>query len=61
MAVNTNPYHNGIKMQVVREVTLLHCGRCEREFLAKLKVGQDNPAYECPKCKTQNKFAITWK
>lgn len=55
------PYSNNVPMSVVRGVTILYCGRCEREFLAKLKEGQDNPTYECPKCKTVNKFAITWK
>ena len=55
------PYYNNLPMQVVRGVTILFCGRCEREFLAKLKDGQDNPTYECPKCKAANKFLITWK
>lgn len=55
------PYHYNYAIPVVRGVGVLYCGRCEKEFLAKLKEGQNNPTYECPKCKTTNKFAIEWK
>ena len=58
----TNPYYNSnIKMELVKGITVLWCGRCEREFLAKLKDGQDDPTYVCPKCQATNKFAIQWK
>ena len=53
------PYlETGRPLDAVRNVTVLFCGRCEREFLAKLKEGQDNPTYECPKCKNANRFTI---
>jgi hypothetical protein len=56
------PYlETGRPLDAVRNVTVLFCGRCEREFLAKLKEGQDNPTYECPKCKSANRFAIVWR
>lgn len=50
-----------VKVDAVRNVTVLFCGRCEREFLAKLKEGQNNPTYECPRCKCPNRFRITWR
>jgi len=56
------PYlETGRPLDAVRNVTVLFCGRCEREFLAKLKEGQDNPTYECPKCKSANRFSIVWR
>lgn len=56
------PYlDTGRPLDAVRNVTVLFCGRCEREFLAKLKEGQDNPTYECPKCKSANRFSIVWR
>ena len=56
------PYlETGRPLDAVRNVTVLFCGRCEREFLAKLKEGQDNPTYECPKCKSANRFGIVWR
>ncbi|GAG00137.1 unnamed protein product [marine sediment metagenome] len=61
--VETQPYtrDGSMLMDAVRNVTVLFCGRCEREFLAKLKSGQENPTYECPQCKCANKFDIIWK
>jgi len=50
-----------MRIELVRGVTVLWCGRCEKEFLAKIKEGQDDPSYVCPKCKTQNKFSIKWR
>ena len=56
------PYlESGRPLDAVRNVTVLFCGRCEREFLAKLKEGQDHPTYECPKCKSANRFSIVWR
>ncbi len=59
----TTPYTRDgtMKMEAVRNVTVLFCGRCEREFLAKLKAGMEHPTYACPKCKCANKFDITWR
>lgn len=61
MSKTLYPFYKDNKMDVVRGVTVLFCGRCEKEFLAKIKEGQNDPTYECPKCKTANKFPIQWK
>ncbi len=56
------PYlKTGKPLDAIRNVTVLFCGRCELEFLARLREGLKNPKYECPKCKTINKYVIVWK
>jgi len=59
--MTTYPFYKDMRIELVRGVTVLWCGRCEKEFLAKIKEGQDDPSYVCPKCKTQNKFSIKWR
>jgi phage FluMu protein Com len=59
--INNNPYIGDKKLEHVRFVSVVFCGRCEKEFLIKLKPDVAKPTYECPGCKVVNKFEITWK
>jgi len=59
--VPINPYVNGRKLEHIKFVSVVFCGRCESEFLIKLKEGLNKPNYECPKCKVANTFDVIWK
>jgi DNA-directed RNA polymerase subunit RPC12/RpoP len=59
--MTTYPFYKDIRMEVVKNLTILFCGRCEKEFLAKMKEGVDDPSYVCPACKVANKFPIKWR
>ena len=60
MAATKYPYYGTMRIEHVKFVTVFWCGYCEREFLVKLKENQNDPSYECPKCKVANKFNIKW-
>jgi DNA-directed RNA polymerase subunit RPC12/RpoP len=57
----TYPFHGDLRIEHTKGITILYCGRCEKEFPAKIKEGMNDPTYKCPKCQVENKFNIKWK
>jgi len=47
-------------LYVVKDICLLTCGVCEKDFAAKVNKKLNLPEYICPKCGARNQFAIFW-